>query len=74
MRSGNVPYCGHANPLGWRRAEMVAVGTQGYPTPWFTRSNMGGRFGPMMKHAGYDAFVLLGQAKRKVWISVVNDE
>lgn len=67
------PIAGTPTPSGGGRAEMVAVGTQGYPTPWFTRSNMGGRFGPMMKHAGYDAFVLLGQAKRKVWISVVND-
>lgn len=67
------PIAGTPTPSGGGRAEMVAIGTQGYPTPWFTRSNMGGRFGPMMKHAGYDAFVLLGQAKRKVWISVVND-
>ena len=27
------PYCGHASPSGGGRAEMVAVGTQGYPTP-----------------------------------------
>lgn len=35
---------------------------------------MGGRYVPMMKHAGYDAMVIRGKAPRKVWISVINDK
>ena len=68
------PVAGTPTPSGGGRAEMVGIGSQGYPTPWFTRSNMGGRYAPMMKHAGYDAMVIRGKAPRKVWISIINDK
>lgn len=64
---------GTPTPSGGGRCEMMGVGCQQYPTAWFTRSNIGGRFAPMMKYAGYDAIVILGKASHKVWVSVVND-
>ena len=68
------PIAGTPTPSGGGRCEMLGVGMQGYPKPWFTRSNIGGRFAPMMKYAGYDAIVITGKASRKVWVSIINDK
>ena len=53
------------------RVEVCGRGPQGYPHEWFTRSGMGGRWGPELKYAGYDGLVIEGCADRPVylWIS-----
>jgi hypothetical protein len=43
---------------------------QSYPVEWFTRSNFGGRFGAMMKYAGWDGIVIEGKADKPVWIDI----
>ena len=37
-------------------------------------SNMGGRFAPRMRFAGYDGIVLEGRSEGPVWISIINGE
>ncbi len=54
------------------RCEVVGVGLNTHPISWYTRSNMGGRFGTMLRFAGYDAIVIEGKASRPVWVEVRN--
>jgi len=51
------------------RTEIQAIGVQSYPE-WFTRSGVGGRFGPMLKYAGWDGIVIEGKAESPVWIDI----
>jgi len=51
------------------RTEIQAIGVQSYPE-WFTRSGVGGRFGPMLKYAGWDGIVIEGKAASPVWIDI----
>lgn len=52
------------------RTEVQGIGAQPYPIEWFTRSGVGGRFGPMLKYAGWDGIVLEGKADKPVWVDV----
>lgn len=56
------------------RVEVVGIGLQAYPTDWFNRSNFGGRFGIMLKMAGWDGVVVEGKANSLCWINIVNDK
>lgn len=56
------------------RTEVVGVGAQPFPTQWFTRSNFGGRFGAMLKYAGFDGVVIEGKADSPVWVDIRNQE
>ena len=62
------PFSGIVVPSAAGRCEVQGLGPQGYPVEWFTRSNFGGRFAPMLKHAGWDGIVILGQADSPVWL------
>ena len=53
------------------RTEIVGIQAQSYPYEWFTRSNVGGRFGSMLKYAGFDAIALEGVADKPTWINIV---
>ena len=55
------------------RTEIQAIGVQSYPE-WFTRSGVGGRFGPMLKYAGWDGIVIEGKAESPVWIDIRDGE
>ncbi|MCP4750952.1 MAG: hypothetical protein GY866_08670, partial [Proteobacteria bacterium] len=44
------------------------------PIEWFTRGNFGGRFGAMLKFAGWDGIAIQGKADKPVWVDVRNDE
>ncbi len=55
------------------RVEVQGIGVQSYPE-WFTRSNFGGRFGPLLKYAGWDGIVIEGKADRPVWIDIRNEQ
>lgn len=56
------------------RTEVQGIGVQQYPIGWFTRSNFGGRFGGMLKYAGWDGIVIEGKAEKPVWVDIRNDE
>jgi aldehyde:ferredoxin oxidoreductase len=56
------------------RTEVQGIGVQAYPIAWYTRSNFGGRFSPMLKAAGWDGIVLEGASDKLVWINIVNDK
>lgn len=56
------------------RTEVVGIGLQAYPVDWFTRSNFGGRFGVMLKSAGWDGVAIEGRANALCWVKIVNDK
>ncbi len=56
------------------RTEVQGIGAQPYPVEWFTRSNFGGRFGAMLKYAGWDGIVIEGRADQPVWVEIRNQE
>ncbi len=64
------PLTGTLAPGGASRVEMQGVGVQSYPVGWFTRSNLGGRFGPMLKYAGWDGIVIEGKSEKPVWLDI----
>ncbi|MCL2654449.1 MAG: aldehyde:ferredoxin oxidoreductase [Coriobacteriia bacterium] len=68
------PLSGTIAPAASGRTEVQAIGTQGYPINWFTRSNFGGRFSGMLKYAGWDGIVIKGKAKEPCWIDIRNDK
>lgn len=55
------------------RIELQAIGLHAYPLPWFTRSGVGGRFGAMLKFAGWDGIVIEGASDTLVWIDIRTD-
>ena len=55
------------------RSEVQGVAPQKWPVEWFSRSGFGGRFGAMMKWAGWDGIAIEGKASSPVWINVIND-
>mgnify|MGYP005846824479 CR=1 FL=1 len=52
------------------RTEVLGLGPQGWPHEWFTRSGMGGRWGPELKYAGYDGIVVKGASDKPVYLWV----
>ncbi len=52
------------------RTEVQGIGVQSYPFEWFTRSGLGGRFGSMLKYAGWDGVVIEGKAGTPVWVDI----
>ncbi len=67
------PFNGTIVPGASGRTEIQGIGTQAYPIGWFTRSNFGGRFGTMVKFAGYDGIVIEGASATPVWIDIRDD-
>ncbi len=56
------------------RTEVQGIAPQPYPVEFFNRSNFGGRFGPLMKMAGWDGIVIEGKANALCWLKIVNDK
>lgn len=67
------PFSGTLVPGASARTEVQGIGVQSYPIGWFTRSNFGGRFAPMLKFAGWDGVVIQGKAKEPVWLDIRNE-
>ena len=67
------PLTGTLTPGASARTELQGIGVQSSPIEWFTRSNFGGRFGAMLKFAGWDGIVIEGRAEKPVWIDIRND-
>ncbi|MFC2165661.1 aldehyde ferredoxin oxidoreductase N-terminal domain-containing protein [Acidobacteriota bacterium] len=68
------PLSGTLAPAASGRTEMQGIGVQSSPVEWFTRGNFGGRFGPMMKYAGWDGIVIEGKADSPVWVDIRNEK
>jgi len=68
------PLSGTLVPAASGRTEVQGIGVQSYPIGWFTRSNFGGRFSPMLKFAGWDGVVIQGKADEPVWIDIRDDD
>jgi aldehyde:ferredoxin oxidoreductase len=68
------PLCGTMVPAAGGRTEVQGIGVQSYPIGWFTRSNFGGRFSPMLKYAGWDGIVIEGKADEPVWIDIRDED
>ncbi len=56
------------------RVEVQGIAPQPYPIEFFNRSNFGGRFGPLLKMAGWDGIVIEGKANALTWLKIVNDK
>jgi aldehyde:ferredoxin oxidoreductase len=68
------PLTGTVVPGASGRTEVQGIGVQSYPIGWFTRSNFGGRFGAMLKFAGWDGIVIEGRADHPAWLDIRNDK
>jgi aldehyde:ferredoxin oxidoreductase len=66
------PLGGTLVPGAAARTEVQGIGVQSYPIEWFTRGNFGGRFGAMLKYAGWDGIVIEGKADKPVWVDIRN--
>jgi aldehyde:ferredoxin oxidoreductase len=67
------PLAGTGVP-GAGRTSVCGLSPETFPTCEFWRSNFGGRFGTMMKLAGWDGVVVEGKAEQPVWINIINDK
>jgi aldehyde:ferredoxin oxidoreductase len=56
------------------RFEIVSRSPRTYPREAFTRSGVGGFWGPELKFAGYDALIIEGKANTLVNLWIHNDE
>jgi len=68
------PLSGTLAPGASARTEVQGIGVQSSPVEWFTRSNFGGRFAPMLKYAGWDGIVIEGKADKPVWVDIRNED
>ncbi len=59
---------------GGGRTSVSGIAPETYPTPLFHRTSFGGRFGTMLKLAGWDGVAIQGRADKPVWINIVNDK
>jgi aldehyde:ferredoxin oxidoreductase len=59
---------------GAGRTNVCGISPETFPTCEFWRGNFGGRFGTMLKLAGWDGVVVEGKADRPVWINIINDQ
>ncbi len=66
LAATDVPSAGRTNVCG--------LSPETFPTCEFWRGNFGGRFGALMKLAGWVGIVVEGKAERPVWINIINDK
>ena len=64
---------GTRSPYSGRTA-ICAFGPQAHPNNWFTRANIGARWGDALKKAGYDGLVITGASETPVQIIIRDDE
>ncbi len=53
---------------GSGRIEIGGIAPARYPVPRYSRSSIGGRWGPELKYAGYDGIVVQGKAEKPVYL------
>lgn len=61
------PLTGTVAPFSGRTT-VAGLSPQGYPHEWFSRSSLGGHWGPSLKFAGFDGLVIEGRADQPVYI------
>ena len=52
------------------RVTICGLSPQAYPDEWYTRANLGGHWGAMLKYAGYDGLIVTGKAPRPVYLRI----
>ena len=62
----SAPYSG--------RTTVCTLSPQAYPYEWFSRSSVGGYWGPMLKYAGYDAVVVEGESPMPVYLWIEDNQ
>ncbi len=67
------PLTGTIAPCVAGRIEMTGISPYCYPE-WYSRSNMGGFVGPMLKLAGWDGIAIEGKADSPVWVKIIDGE
>ncbi|MCL1050649.1 aldehyde ferredoxin oxidoreductase [Shewanella abyssi] len=67
------PFSGTNVPSAGGRCEVTGMGC-GSEKNWFVRSNFGGHFSAMLKHAGWDAVTISGKAPHPVYLDIRNDK
>ena len=67
------PLAGTGVP-GGGRTSVCGISPETFPTCEFHSGNFGGRFGAMLKAAGWDGVVVEGGADKPVWINIINDK
>ena len=55
------------------RTTISSLSPQAYPFEWFSYSSVGGFFGPMLKYAGYDMIVVMGESLSPVYLWIDDD-
>ncbi|MBD3182695.1 hypothetical protein GF312_10405 [Candidatus Poribacteria bacterium] len=58
---------------GGGRVEVMGIAPQQYPSV-FSRSGMGGHWGPELKYAGYDGVIVQGKSEKPVYIWINNKQ
>lgn len=66
------PLTGVLSP-GSGRMAIAGIAPQVYPKPWYTRSNIGGRFGSELKYSGFDGIVVEGASDKPVYLWIHNE-
>jgi aldehyde:ferredoxin oxidoreductase len=66
------PLSGTTAPISGRTS-ICGLSPQGWPHEWFSRSNLGGHWGPSLKYAGYDGLVVSGKADSPVMLWITDD-
>jgi aldehyde:ferredoxin oxidoreductase len=56
------------------RTSVSGLAPQPWPINWFSRSNFGGSFAPMLKFAGWDGVVIEGKSEAPVYINIIDDK
>ena len=54
------------------RGLISSISPKVYPSPWYTRSSIGGYWAPELKYAGYDGIIIKGKASRPSYL-LIND-
>ena len=52
------------------RFEVCGIAPQAYPKPHYTRSSVGGHWGPALKYAGYDGLIVQGKADGPTYLHI----
>ena len=55
------------------RTTICTLSPQAYPNEWFSRSSIGGFWGPALKYAGYDMIVVQGESTSPVYLWIDDD-
>lgn len=67
------PLSGTTAPFSGRTS-ISGLSPQGWPHEWYSRSNLGGHWGPSLKYAGYDGLVIQGKSETPLTLFITDDK